>query len=284
MPVATIIERPLKLTGESQVTHGELEAQAEYVKQSTVEVDYSKTRGTCPDERPRVGVLSGEPIIEPRPSAFGGPIVYGLYMMELSDSFGGSSLSGIDRLGETKRTLDRNKIPSGGHKECAANIGFGGIIEIIDTERDAIAAEVELKLTEAGEKFEPDVMDEVFADAHKTNKSGRYDGWTGDELVEVLGDEAGNAMEVLEHIPHTGKTLVRTKQKNMTVDQTKVHALSGEYSFVNDDEYCAAIENALANGPDAVHKLKLMRYAREALIKAIMMALPNDEVHEINIS
>ena len=74
-----------------------------------VEVDYDTVRGACGDERYRIGLLSGEEIVEPRPSVFGGPNIYGLYVAELAGVFANSPLSADERLVQVTRDLNRNK-------------------------------------------------------------------------------------------------------------------------------------------------------------------------------
>jgi hypothetical protein len=274
---------PIKALGEITLTREGLEKQADVAVASVVDVDYHAVRGTCGDERVRVGLRSGEPNVEARPSVFGGPVIYGLYVAELAGAFKDSHLTASERLSAVYRDLKRNGILAGGHEHCAAAGGFGdAVMPNIAASAEAIKSYAEANM---GDDYEESLMDEVLANAVTINESGVYVGWDGEAaLVEVLGDEADEAIEKLVDAPHEGRTLVRTHLVDKTVDQTMVHEKAGgEDSFVTDDGYAAEIENALATGPEADRMRRLMEHAREAVIEGVGASVPNPELHQIDI-
>lgn len=101
MPQATVAVVPKALKGEQPtITPEEVEAQGHIAVRVIEEVDYDTVRGTCGDERERIGLLNGEPTVETRPSAYGGPNIYALYMAQLSGFFGPNDTSTAEeRLG-----------------------------------------------------------------------------------------------------------------------------------------------------------------------------------------
>src|SRR5579885_1999850 len=76
--------QPLKNLEHVTVNREAIENQALAARESIVSVDFKAVRGTCSDERERVGLLSGESKVEARPAVWGGPNIYGLYMTELT--------------------------------------------------------------------------------------------------------------------------------------------------------------------------------------------------------
>ncbi len=257
-----------------------VEAQAHAAREALRDVN-PEAPGTCVDERRRVGVLSGEAKIEPRHSAPGGPNVYGLYIAELTGYFGDSDTTGEDRLGIVTKAINEAGIRSGGHKACAANKFFNDILGSIAGEN----AEAGRGYTQErlGDDFDDALYSKVVENAQAVVDSGRYNDWSEDILLRVLGDEAGEAIEILEG-DHEGKTVARTKVPGKTVDQNVLHDIAGGGgSFVNDDAYEDRIDSALADGPNAAYMQKLALHAREALIAALVPALPNEELHGFDL-
>ena len=64
---------PIKRTGEQYADPQLVSEQAQKTLDCLVPVDYTAVRGTCSDERARIGLLSGADTVEIRPSMFGGP-------------------------------------------------------------------------------------------------------------------------------------------------------------------------------------------------------------------
>ncbi len=276
---ATVLERPIKLVGNQTIGLQEIEEQAEAARECLREYD-DNTRGTCIDERPRVGLLDGSKNVEARPSATGGPNIYALYLAELIGYFDGDEEGGDgeERLATVTDLINEFGIPSGGHGHCAANASFGVVIGNISMLRDEINAQVQLNM---GDSYNMGAAEVIFDNATKTHQSGRYSNWSEDSLARVLGDEAGQAIEQLEDVPHLGKTFIRERVPGKTVDQTTLHEKTGEYSFVHTEDYAERIENAISSGPDAVRMTELSRHAREIVLAAIAMAVPNQELHGI---
>lgn len=279
-----IMPKPLKLIGEQSLLAVDIQRQAD-AAQECLEPYSDDTRGTCVDERDRVGLLDGSPIVEARPSSIGGPNIYALYLAELIGYFGNdenveNENEGEERLVSVTDLINESGIPSGGHGHCTANASFGTVIETIASQWALIDEKVRSSM---GDRYKPEAANEIYNNTTKTHESGRYSNWSEDVLVRVLGDEAGQAIEELADVPHLGKTFIRESVPGKTVDQTKLHQKTGEYSFVHTENYAERIENAIASGPDAEYMTELARHTREILLVAISMAVPNEELHGIII-
>lgn len=271
----TILESPIKTAGGDIRPYELLHAQAERIDQATVEVDYHGVPGTCIDERPREDS-------EPRPSVLGGPDIEGLYIAELTGFFGDRDDSPIDRLRSVKRELNAAGIVSGGHKGCAAAAKFVGVMEIIATNPEAVNAYAKQQL---GESYDQTAADEVHDWAVKVVTSKRYEDVSmEDVLAELLAET--NEKESIEKLigDHEGLTVVRQGRHGKTVDQTKLHELGGEDTFVFDDPYADEIEHALTAGPDATRRKFVAEHAREIALAAVANAVPNKELYQITQS
>ena len=185
----TITSEPIKTIGDVTVSPGEVEKQALRARDCLVAVDYANTHGTCGDERERVGLASGEATVKPRPSTFGGPNIYALYVAELSGFFNEEASSGEERLRQITTVLNATGIKSGGHKRCAANAGFGNIVSSIADPANQPAIEAYAQ-KELGDDYNQGAMNEVIAWASEVKNSRRYDNWDESVLERVLGDEA----------------------------------------------------------------------------------------------
>ncbi len=279
-PKTVVHETPVKTAGIEVRPKELLEAQAARAIEARVPIDYHVTRGTCGDERRRARLLSGEPRVEPRPSAWGGPDIYGLYVAELTGLFGDEDLSPRQRLQVVKNKNNQAGIKSGGHANCAAALSFGGVMGIIADNPELMSAYAAQNKLD----YDQSIMDIVVSQAQKVKRSSRYDGVSMESVyLEVLGDEAGEAIEVLEPGPHEGKTFVRNHGDNTTVDQNRLHDLEHEDSFVQDEGYVDAIENAVTAETDGRQKL-IAEHAREAVLAAISMAVPNEELYQIDLA
>lgn len=278
---AYIHEQPIKSLGAEIVPVDLLEAQAEEVKASVVPIEYQGVRGTCMDERFRVGTRSGSPV-EVRPSVPGGPDIYALAISELTGAFGDEESTGADRLSQTKTTLNRTKILSGGHDGCAANAAFPIWMGLIADKPELMK---EYAQSQMGDFYNEEVANKVVANAQSVVAAGRYEGWQEAKLAEVLGEEAEEAIEVLGKVEHEALTFVRNKVDGTTVDQNKLYnsSIIGKGSFVVDEAYADDIEHALSGGPDAVSKKQLAEHAREFVIAALAQAVPNEELYQIDL-
>lgn len=280
-----VVPQAIKATGEITMMPEQVEAQAEAARRNLVAVA-DDARGTCLDERERLGTraYAYADQAEPRPSVAGGPDIYGLYVAEFSGYFGDSGGDVETNLSQVKNDINRKRIKSGGHDHCAANASFGPIVSIIANPDNALALKSYAKANQ-GDSYDEAIADEVLGFAIATDKSGRYADHEEATLGKVYGDEAGEAIETLADVPHEGRTIIRQSKRGYTVDQTALHnATGGEDSFVFDDWYADDIENALASGPEAARMKKRMRTAREFLIAAVAQAVPNKELHQINLS
>lgn len=278
-----VVPQAIKASGEVTMTSEQVQAQAEAARRSLVPVA-NNVRGTCIDERERLGTRSREGAIEPRPSVAGGPDVYGLYVAEFSGYFGSTSKDAESNLSQVKKDINDKGIASGGHDHCAANASFGPIVSIVANPDNATALKAYAKANQ-GDRYDEAIADEVLAFAAKVDESGRYTDHEEATLAKVYGEEAGEAIEILADVPHKGRTFIRQGKRGYTVDQTNLHKLTGgEDSFVFDDWYAEDIENALASGPEATRMKQRMETAREFLIAAVAQAVPNEELHQINLS
>jgi hypothetical protein len=205
-------------------------------------------------------------------------------MAELTGYFGDQKNQGEDRLEHVTRVINNASIQSGGHQKCAANAGFATVLAMIGAAPEGYRS---YAMQNMGEAYNDAAMSLVFAYAQKAVESGAYDNWDESILprvIEKVGDDAGEAIEVLADVPHEGLSLVRSDAKDKTIDQTAVHIAGNGDSFVNDEQYCEIIEAAIASGSNAVEAMVLARHAREALLAAIANAVPNIEINQINQS
>ncbi len=281
MPVIIDVRKePLKATNGVTMSVEELESQGEAVSEALRDVN-PESPGTCIDERRREGYHGGEEGHEARFSAPGGPNIYGLYMAELTGYFAGRELAAKQRLGEITEIINDAGIVSGGHKGCAANAGFNVVLGLIAGDN-----------AEAGQRYAREQLDEdfneqayakVIENAKASVNAGVYDEWAEDNLMEELGKEADKGIEILGG-QHEGRTFARVSVIDKTVDQTELHNATGEDTFVSDEAYEERIEGVISSGPDAEWRQKVARHAREALLAALFPALPNNELHQINIS
>lgn len=279
IPDLKVLREPIKNAGRSEADSSLVVLQSELTAQCLRYVDYSLARGTCGDERRRTGLLSGKVAVEMRPSIFGGPDIYGLAIGELTGIFDEKKASGEDRLRAAKRLLNNAGIRSGGHVECAANAMFNAWMTTIKKQPNTIKSYAKKEL---GIHYDEAIMDEVIQNAGVCTDSGIYDEWNEDVLVRVLGNEAGEAMEVLADVLHEGCVVVRNKVPDTTIDQTALYDLSvlGRGTFDVDDYYAELIENIIISASDNEHLTKLARHAREAIIAAIAGAVPNTLLYE----
>lgn len=278
-PDLKVLSAPIKNAGQSGADSSLVVRQSELTAQCLGYVDYASARGTCCDERRRTGLLSGKITVEMRPSIFGGPDIYGLAIGELTGIFQEENASGENRLRAAKRLLNDAGICSGGHVKCAANAMFNTWMTTIKEQPDTVKSYAKQEL---GIHYDQTIMDEVVRNAGTCTGSGMYTSWDEDVLVRVLGNEAGEAMEVLADVPHEGYVVVRNKVPNSTIDQTALYDLSvlGRGTFDVDDDYAELIENIIISGGDNEHLTKLARHAREAIIAAIAGAVPNPLLYE----
>lgn len=278
----SVLDKPIKTSGGAAADHTLLRRQAELARDCIVTIDYHAVRGTCGDERPRAGLLSGAKTVEPRPSVFGGPDVYGLGIGELAGAFDGSLQTGEARLSEAKRRINAAGLLSGGHAHCAANGGFAVWLATIADSTETVAAYVKLSL---GDRYDETLMAQVARNAAAAIASKRYSNWSEDVLLRVLGDEANEAIEILADVPHEAVQLVRNNVSGVSVDQTRLYAVSvlGRGSFAVDDTYASLIETAmLSNMPEPNQRLAL--HAREASVAAVAAAVPNSELYQCTFS
>lgn len=275
-----ILESPIK--GERTMTDEQLQYQADLARRHTVEVDYHKVMSTCGDERKRAGLADGSATVEVRPSVFAGSNVYALYIAESTNYFGTGDYTAEERLAQSTRSLKDAQLLSGGHAGCAANAGLKPIMETISRGPEAFRDYARLNM---GEQYNDEAMTAAFTNVKKAVESGRYDEWSEAVLPKVLakeGENPGQAIEILENVPHKARTLIRNKIVGTTVDQNAIHDDSGEDSFVFDDGYAGAIEAAITSGINAVEANLIAQHAREAFLAAVAGAVPNPEINQID--
>lgn len=276
-----IHEQPIKTNGAEVVALQQLENQAHQAIASLVPVDYETARGTCSDERFRKQLRNGQPT-EPRPAVFGGPDIYGLAIAELTGYFEAENQeSDVERAETVKRQLNRSGVKSGGHDGCAANALFAGWMELIATKSEL----AEYAQSQLGDRYDASLAQEVVDYASSLVQSGRYAAWKESNLADVYGEEAAEAIEQLGPVNHEAVTLVRNKINGTTVDQTELYSRSqvGKGSFIFDDSYADKLEHILSSGPDAVRTKLLAEHAREFIIAALVVAVPNEELYQIDL-
>jgi hypothetical protein len=277
-----IHKQPVKTSGAEIVTSELLQAQAQLVADCLVPIQYQAVHGTCMDERGRLRLLNGQPT-EVRPSAPGGPNIYALGVAELIGLFDNRiDLSAEERLSDIGERLRSGNIKGGGHDDCKASAAFQAWMAIIADQGDELKESVKKEL---GERYSGTAASFVVSQARDVVKAGRYSSWQEYLLPQTLGDDAGQAMEVTDSVPHEGQTFVRNKVDQSTIDQTRLYHKSvfGQGSFDVDDAYLDDIEHILTSGPDAAMKKLQAEHAREFIVAALMVALPNRELYQIDV-
>lgn len=133
------------------------------------------------------------------------------------------------------------------------------------------------------ENYDQTLMDEVIDFARQASDSKIFKDWDGEgTLVSVLGDDSELAIERLADVPHEARTLIRNKRAGITVDQNTLHKLTGgQDSFVHDDAYAEVIELTLSH--ESMESKRVMEHAREALMVGVALAVPNKEIHQIDL-
>lgn len=272
---AHISEQPIKLLKEASPESELVEILND--AKSSLTAYTEETRGTCMDERRRTTLKDGKPAVEVRPSLPGGPDVYLLAVRELTGYHEGQALTANERAHDSKTTLDEKGVRSGGHEECAADNLLGTWAgQVIVENQTGIAEYVQRKFDQAGINFDMDLMNQVFENAADIQASGRYAEWSEESYFDLLGAEADEAIEKLEHAPHLGKMMIWVEIDGQTIDQTKI----GNRAFELNLPYMKRVENAGLNGPAA----ELAPYARYAIVGALGAALPNEELQEGTLS
>jgi hypothetical protein len=189
-----------------------------------------------------------------------------------------------ERLGEVKKEINREGILSGGHKKCAANASLPDLIRMLAEKPEAFLPYAKDQLSD---RYEEGLAHEVVGYARAVVASGRYATWTEAVLADVLGEEAEEAIEELDNVPHEGLTVVRVEEPETTIDQTKLYEESelGDGSFNVDDWYADRIETALTKKrTDAARAKLLAEHARELIIAAVADVVPNKELYQLSIS
>jgi len=280
--VPYIHDQPLKTRGAEIIAPELLVEHGQQVAACLTPIDYQAVRGTCMDERMRLRLRNGQPA-EIRPSAPGGPNIYALGVSELIGLFDNSpDLTAEQRLSDVSDRLQKGKIKSGGHDDCRASAAFNDWMGLIAQHGDELKSVVKHQL---GDRYDEEAASYVVGKANDVVSSAVYSAWHESALGRELGDEAGVAIEVTDNVPHRAKTFVRNKVDNTTIDQTRLYHISrvGEGSFVVDDPYVDDIEHVLSSGPDAAIKKVQAEHAREFIVAALVMALPNEELYQIDI-
>jgi hypothetical protein len=280
--IPVVHDQPVKTSGEPVVAESLLYEQAQQVLACLVPIQYTGSRGTCMDERGRSRLRNGQPA-EVRPSAPGGPNIYALGVAELIGLFDNQTeLSGEERLHDVGERLERAGLRAGGHDDCKANAALNAWMTIIADQGETLKATVKERL---GDSYSESAADYVIGTSRTVVESGVYAGWQEHILSDVLGDEAPEAIEVTDAVPHEGVTFVRNKIDNSTIDQTRLYSMSrvGKGSFDVDDAYLDDIEHILTSGPDAAVKKSQAEHAREFIIASLIIALPNPELYQIDI-
>lgn len=268
-------ETPIKVTGERRITEEQRAELLRDIKSNLKPYDES-TRGTCMDERRREHLRSGGKITEVRPSAPGGPDVYGLAIAELTGSFAGSTMTAEQRLHTIMAANGRAGLKSGGHENCAANNGLGTWVPLIAEQPEKISAYVQSKIAEDGLTYDQEKMNAIIGYAQGVKDSGVYAAWSEEKYAVLLGDEAGVAIEKLYDEPHLGFAVMWVEKPGYTIDQTALN----NRAFELNKPYMKRIEDVEASGPDAGKIAELTPYARYASIAALALAVPNQVLYE----
>lgn len=260
-----------------------LEVQARLFQECLVPVEYTKSYGTCVDERRRAHLLSGEQSFLARPSVPGGPVIYGLLVHELTGFvFPNDCLTGESRLAFVKKRQQDAQLLGGGHLNCAANARLPELLSLIGKGPAGLRDYTKQHL---GDNFSDDALQAVVQYAQAALSTEVYSQWNEQLLVTVHGDEAGTAIEVLDDIPHGALTVGRNGLAGFTIDQNTLYEVSilGKGSYDMDEVYAGLLETVAASGPDAGWKSVLARHARELILAAVVQVVPNPDLYEVQV-
>ncbi|HUC88174.1 MAG TPA: hypothetical protein VMR95_03425 [Candidatus Binatia bacterium] len=279
--LAPIVRMPVRVKGSGPeiVSANLLKRQVEIARECLVPVDLSLDRGTCSDERKRIGLLNGSSVVKPRPSVLGGPDLYALAVMELTGAFApNDNRSSEQRLSASAQKLQDAGLRNGGHLICKFNADWLEWLSAIANHPEYIA---DYTRQEKGDDYVEEAMAEVIAEAQAIVSGGLYKDWDESVLPRVLGADAGEAIEQLAPVQHKGLIVVRNRIINTTVDQNELYDRSviGEGGYVIDDWYADTLEHVAASGPDADWKMTKAGHAHEAIIAAMVKVLPNPELY-----
>jgi hypothetical protein len=261
---------PVKAEVQKLTDKPEIEARARDARGALVPVDGHEVHGTCMDERPRETA-------EVRPSAPGGPNVYGQAIAELTGQFNDADMTGEERLHDVSLKLKEAGLQCGGHEGCAACEKFGTWMPFVVDLSDDVSRYVSHKL---GDTYDADVMQEIIDNAAELKESGRYADWNEGKLADELKDEPHGTIEKLQPVDHLGVLFVWDEVEGMTVDQNKLD----NSAFVLDVHYMKEIESIVTAGPDTKRQEKLAAHARYAIARALQHALPNKELYDVTLS
>lgn len=233
---------------------------------------YLGVYSTCSDERPRKGLLNGHATSR-RYSIFGGSTIYGTSILELTGQAQGDSAE--DRVEDADVRLGLVGFKRGGHVACAAangiNLWMGKI-------KDDPQVYMDFAESQLGETYDQAAANYVVKQASRVHDQAIYKDYSEKDLQAFYGDEAGETIEVLEDVDHEAMTVVRIHRKLTVVDFNPIYTKSkvGKGSFIVNDGYADAIEQALTSGPDAAQKKLIAEHAREMIVGAVANSVPNN--------
>ena len=278
MDVTTVVLDPVKV-GFGTINGGELSPEsaqelAEQVKEHLVEVDPASP-SSCIDGRSCNECMDGQPP-EPRPSVAGGALVTAYAAAELTGWLGHDEGSNsTQRLGRINKLLAAEGIKSGSHCDRGsvesnfidpatgkAKTGCGAddkFTEIIAQPYEHPAETFAIVQVVMGEEFDQEMV--KFED--KDTVAARVEGWQPTDVIEALGADTGNAIEILEG-KHEEVAVVFNFRDGTTVDRDSFVKDTGEQVFVVDVWYIEKLAKALATGPDAVEQYKRLKHAMVA--------------------
>jgi hypothetical protein len=262
-------------------------AQANLVEESLVDTaDYFSLMAGCSDERARVGSNVNQ-TNGPRFQVFGGNIIYFINV---------ATLAGVN-LGSDEDSVIRNAIDQlvssnfklGLHIGCAALQGVYSIYEIMLNNVEIMRKYVSSQL---GNAYNNEDFESVINNIKNAVELKNLSLFTEQNLKQVIAEKVGqdyadDATELIRpNLEHKAKSIARIKRLNKATDVSVIFDKTkyGFGSFIFNDGYANMIENLVASGPDSSEKIKLARIARELIIKATLLAVPNEFIDEFIIS
>lgn len=257
------------------------------VRENMVKVDPSLP-SCCIDGRTCLHTMNQSPT-QPRPAVAGGALVTAYAAAEMVGWFGDDKLSSVERLSRINQVLLTNGIKSGGHVDMHAvdakfkahngnaRTGCGAddlLRQIVMQSYENPSLVRGTSATLLGNEYDESAWTLV----PREQLEARTSEWVPTDVVEELGSESGDSVEVLESDDspthgHLEIAVIWNNIENTTFNRDKFTEETGEQAFKVDAWYIDKLAKALATGPNAVDQYKQLKHAMVAYQVATYLTL-----------
>lgn len=273
------------------LNENEAQSWAETVKRYMQAVDAHEP-STCLDGRPCLHLLSGA-ATNVRPGLAGGAGISGWAAAELTGWAGDVNESLAETYHRITTVLASNGLVVGGHCDdqaaaaqfkngktgCGASDNAAAIIaNLADPQYHDFMTGLSARLL--GDDFDQTIMDAIIAKARSLTENGRLASWQGATMVDDLGNQTAERIEVLASQPdathgHHEQSVVVNFVPGTTLNRDQLVADTGRQAFKIDMWYLDDVANALATGPAAAKQKQALGHALVAYQLATYVTLCN---------